>query len=336
MRALIPLCALATLAGLTLPSQAGQLQMLSRIEAVTVFPDGALVTRGADIDIPAGTSELVFANLPNDLDATSLRVSGIAGSDLAIDSIVARFSPGEKKPDGASGAQLKELKSEREQVQAALDSLEAKKAMAMHFAKAGPKELASDSKPLSVAEWSQAFDTVAAALLKTGDDIRVQREKAHELDAAIKVLEQVVAGGNDKREPHREVYLQVHASAASKGRIALTYRVVNAVWRPIYDARLETNNAGHKPSLNLVRRASVSQSTGEDWGDVALTVSTVRASRNTTAPNMETRRLAFFERRRARRNIEKIGREPLRRRGRTRRIAVRNYWRRCQNRLPKR
>jgi uncharacterized protein (TIGR02231 family) len=295
MRALLPLCAVTILADLTLPSQADQLQMLSRIEAVTVFPDGALVTREADVEVAAGASELMFRNLPNDLDATSLRVSGMALSELAIDSVFTRLAPGEKKPDGASEAQLKELKSQREQVQAALDSLQAKKAMAMHFAEAEPKELASDTKPLSVSEWPLAFDTVAAALLKTGDDMRIQGEKARELDAAITVPEQVIAGGNGNREPRREVHVQVHASAASKGRIALTYRVVNAGWRPIYDARLDTNNAGHKPSLNLVRRASVSQRTGEDWDDVALTVSTVRASRSTTAPSMETQRLAFLE-----------------------------------------
>jgi uncharacterized protein (TIGR02231 family) len=296
MRIVFRACSVVTLTFLLTPlAQAERLQMASRIEAVTVFPDGASITRSTEIDLGTGPAELVFKNLPNDLDAASLRVSGMAGSDLAIDSVIARQVQADKKPDGASEAQLKDLKSQREQVQTALDSLEAKKAMALRFSKADPKELASDAKPLSVADWPEAFDTVATALLKTGEDIRIQRAKARELDAAIKVLEQIISGGSGNLEPRREVEVQVHTSAPLKGRISLTYRVNRASWRPVYDARLETNNATHKPVLTLVRRAAVSQSTGEDWEDVALTASTVRTSRSTSAPTMETRRLVFFE-----------------------------------------
>jgi len=63
---------------------------MRRIESATIFPDGALVTPAADVDIDTGQWELLFTNLPNELDATSLRVSGIASSDLAIESVATR------------------------------------------------------------------------------------------------------------------------------------------------------------------------------------------------------------------------------------------------------
>lgn len=289
---------LATMLAVPFASALGAqpIELASRIEAVTVFPDGAAVSRVADIDIGTGASELLFENLPNDLDATSLRVSGIAGADLAIDSVFSRLTPAVKRPDDTIVAQLKDLRSEREAVQAAIESIEAKRGMAFRFAKSDPKELASDSKPLAIGDWSQAFDTLATTILKTGEEIRAERAKARELDASIKRLEEAAVGAGDSSAPRLEVHVQVHAAAALKGRLTLTYRVSSAGWRPVYDVRLDTGNATRQPSLDLVRRASVAQSTGEDWQDVVMTLSTTRARRGTAAPQMDTQRLAFFER----------------------------------------
>ena len=62
----------------------------------------------------------------------------------------------------------------------------------------------------------------------------------------------------------------------------------NARWLPIYDARLDTSAKDGKPVLELVRRAEIVQSTGEDWSDVALSVSTVRTARGGSTPELRT------------------------------------------------
>ena len=48
----------------------------SAITAVTVYTDRAVVTRTATVDLTSGTTELVFANLPEALNERSLQVSG--------------------------------------------------------------------------------------------------------------------------------------------------------------------------------------------------------------------------------------------------------------------
>ena len=52
-----------------------------------------------------------------------------------------------------------------------------------------------------------------------------------------------------------------------------------ARWAPLYDARLDSGTRERKPALELVRRAEIVQQTGEDWSDVALSVSTVRTAK---------------------------------------------------------
>ena len=59
-----------------------------------------------------------------------------------------------------------------------------------------------------------------------------------------------------------------------------------ARWAPLYDARLDTGTRERKPALELVRRAEIVQQTGEDWSDVALSVSTVRTAKGGSAPEL--------------------------------------------------
>jgi uncharacterized protein (TIGR02231 family) len=64
--------------------------------------------------------------------------------------------------------------------------------------------------------------------------------------------------------------------------------VRNARWMPLYDARLDTGAKDRKPTLELVRRAEITQNTGEDWSNVTLGVSTVRVARGGNAPDLNS------------------------------------------------
>ena len=54
-------------------------------------------------------------------------------------------------------------------------------------------------------------------------------------------------------------------SGRDQGDLRVSYAVRNARWAPLYDARLETGGRERKPALELVRRAEITQQTGEDW-----------------------------------------------------------------------
>jgi hypothetical protein len=73
-----------------LPAQAADLDAVSAVDAVTVYPDGASVTRVITVDVPAGDSTLVARDFPLTLDPSSLRVEGEAGTKLTIGAIDTR------------------------------------------------------------------------------------------------------------------------------------------------------------------------------------------------------------------------------------------------------
>src|SRR5690606_3421703 len=73
----------------------------------------------------------------------------------------------------------------------------------------------------------------------------------------------------------------VASDSAVSTSLAVTYPSADASWQWLYEARLDTETG----YLQLNRQASVTQSSGEDWSEVALTVSTGRSDQSTEAPD---------------------------------------------------
>jgi len=278
------------------PALAASYDTKSKIESVIVYPDAASVSRVADVDLPAGAHALVFRGLPMNIDPASLRVEGSADGKLQIGSVEARVAPVEAPQiDSSIADQLRRLRADRDVQQTRIDTLDAKRKMIDRYAQASPEKLGADSNPLDIEKWATAWDAVGTAIGKVNEEIRQAKVDLREMDEKIKALEGSNRPNETRTRPLREVTVEVEAASALKGKITLTYRVAGASWRPIYDAKLATDAKGGKAALELVRRAQVSQRTGEDWKDVSLSVSTVRVNRGIKAPDMQTQRLAFWE-----------------------------------------
>lgn len=278
------------------PAFAASFDASSKIDAVTVYPDAASIVRLADISLPAGTHTLVFRGLPMNLDPASLRIEGEADGKLAIGSVESRVAAADNpQADTTIADQLRKLRNDRDIKQTAIDTLNAKRDMVARYAQASPEKLGGDSAPLDIEKWTTAWDAVGNALGKINEDIRAARGDLRELDDKIKALENSTRAPDTRTRPLREVTVELEAGSALKGKVTLSYRVAGASWRPVYDARLTTDTKGGKASLDIVRRALISQRTGEDWKGVTLSVSTARVNRGTRAPDMQTQRLAFWE-----------------------------------------
>jgi len=91
------LVALAALA--VMPARAANLEASSSIDTVTVYPDGASVTRVIAVDLPAGDNTVVVNDFPLGLDRASLRVEGEADAGRAIGAIDAKAPRAESRAD---------------------------------------------------------------------------------------------------------------------------------------------------------------------------------------------------------------------------------------------
>lgn len=291
MRAVIAATAIAcALAG---PAWAAEIEAASRVDTVTVYPDGASVTRIAIVELPTGASTIVLKGLPATIDPASLRVAGKATGALSIGAVETRAAPGNPRPviDAALEAKIKALREKRDIAAARMEAAERTRTMIRRYSEASPEKLSPDGKAMDAANWPAAWAAINEQLTKVNEDIRVLTAQLRDVDGEIAALERARPQPPRPGAPVLDVTIALEAGTANKAELAVTYRVAGASWRPLYDARLDTGGKGKKASLELVRRAAVTQRTGEAWTDVTLIVSTVRVARGTGAPELLTSRV---------------------------------------------
>jgi uncharacterized protein (TIGR02231 family) len=264
--------------------EAADIEAASAVDAVTVYPDGASVTRVVTVELPAGDTTLVLKDFPLKLDASSLRVEGEADAGLtigAIDTRSPRAAPPVNLPE--LDKRIEKLKDERVDLDGAIAAATARRKFAERFAETSPAGIGEKGEARPLADWRAAFAAVADEVAASDAAIREAQRRQRDLDREIARLEQDRA----TRPPSKlEVKIGLAANAPAKAVLHVTYTVPNARWTALYDARLDTGAKDRKPALELVRRAEITQATGEDWGDVALSVSTVRTTLGGKAPEL--------------------------------------------------
>jgi len=275
------------------PALAGDVDVRSLIDSVTVYPDGATVTRVISVDLPQGDTTLIARDFPPGLDTASLRVEGETAAPVTIGAIDAR-SPRPERPPTAPELEkrLQALKDQRAGLDDQIGAETARKQFAERFAAQTPFGLGEkgDARPLS--DWRAAFSAVADEIKSANEAIRAFRQTQRDLD---QVIRQVEAGLQANPARKMEVRIDLAANAASRATFRVSYTVRGARWAPLYDARLDSGTRERKPTLELIRRAEIVQQTGEDWSDVALAVSTVRTAKGGSGPELSPLIVRYYQ-----------------------------------------
>ncbi len=144
------------------PLHAANLDAASQVDAVTVYPDGASVTRVITLDLPAGDNTLIARDFPMGLDPSSLRVEGEGGAKLTIGAIDTKL-PGPLLPQNLSeiDKRIEALDDQRADLQGLISAAEARRKFAERFAEASPAGLGEKVEALPLSEWRPAFSAVA-------------------------------------------------------------------------------------------------------------------------------------------------------------------------------
>ena len=201
----------------------------------------------------------------------------------AIDTRPPRAAPPVNLPE--LDKRIEALNDERDNLQGVIHAAAARRKFAERFAEASPAGIGEKGEARPLAEWRAAFAAVSEEVAAAGTAIREAERKQRDIDREISRLQSDRAA----KPPSRlEVRIDLAAAAPTKATLRVTYAVRNARWAPLYDARLDSGAKDRKPALELVRRAEITQTTGEDWSNVALAVSTVRTARGGKAPELNS------------------------------------------------
>jgi len=278
---------------LSYPALAGDIDVRSSIDSVTVYPDGATVTRVISVDLPQGDTTLIARDFPPGLETASLRVEGETVAPVTIGAIDAR-SPRPERPPTAPELEkrLQALKDQRATLDDQIGAETARKQFAERFAAQTPFGLGDKGEARPLSDWRAAFSAVADEIKSANEAIRAFRLKQRDLDLEIRQVEAALQANPARK---MEVRIDLAANAASRATFRVSYTMRGARWAPLYDARLDSGTRERKPALELIRRAEIVQQTGEDWQDVALTVSTVRTAKGGSGPELQPLIVRYYQ-----------------------------------------
>ena len=253
-----------------------------RVDEVKVYPRTAAVTRRGAISIPAGEHRLIVRGLPDPVDPGSLRVS--AGSSdvrlggVELEKIVATDFVSDA--ESTLSAKLLGLEDQRAALQDEIPTAETQlkliDALVAVPAK-GDDDLLSRSANLPA-----TLSAIAGGAADARSSIRAARIGLRALDAQIAATKAELDKVRTAKKTTTEVRATVFASAAITTQVGVEYRVNDAGWTWLYEARLDTQDE----SLLFARQASISQGTGEDWRNAEVTVTTAKPAADAGSPRI--------------------------------------------------
>lgn len=278
---------LTVLSVLAIPAYANTIETDSDITAATVYSGRATITRTATIDIPAGSHEIQMTGLPIGLFTDSLRMEGTGNAAVTLGALSHKLVnsaelviPREKEISD----QIKVLQDRQLIIGAEMTAFAKQKEFydsLMAKASERTREEIADFN-LKPDQWASAAKTVTDGYGEAEKNTILKQIELADIEQQIIKLRQDL---NQIRTGGKQTYtvsLPVESGRAAKLTLELSYQMGNAGWRPVYDARLNTKTG----KLELVQYGAVSQRTGEDWTDIALTLSTARPHRGASLPDL--------------------------------------------------
>lgn len=240
----------------------------SEIYAVTVFLNGAQVSREAATDLSPGTQRLQLTDLPADLDTESIQVKGegdftILSVSHQLDYLTEKAPPAEitKLTD-----QQKALNAEIEMEKTVLDALDKEQALLT-----ANQQIGGQQSGVSIEELKATADFFRLRIREMNrEKLLVYRGIEDKREQVKKLARQLRELNAPKQNTTSKVEIVAHADAYEKVSITISYLVRNAGWLPTYDLRIEDVES----PVELAYKAQVFQSSREDWNQVQLTLST--------------------------------------------------------------
>jgi uncharacterized protein (TIGR02231 family) len=248
----------------------------TKISKVTIFRDGARVSRIGKIQLGIGTQKVTVNKITAHAQADSFRVKGKGPAKLSsidVQQVSEVFEPSnDMKP---LHDELKSLQKEHTEIQDEIEFHTTRVTnignMTLEFSNHfGLVYAANEGEISQLTEMDKKF---TKSMLDTRKIIRELEDKLLDISKKIEVLRANIGRISSERrtETTHTVNVTLEVSEESDIEIEITYQAENAQWYPTYDVDLYPGNS------KLRRMALLFNQTKEDWTNVNLVVSTATA-----------------------------------------------------------
>ena len=261
-----------------LTAQSSQHNVESKVTKVTVFRDGAQVTRTAHTNVPGGKSDLIFSGVSPYMDASSLQVD--AEGPFTILSVSQQPN---KLREQKKRKEIEDLQKSKETFTKLL--IQHKTSLEVYTSEeqmlAANYVVGGANTGLKAADLTAALDVHRARLKELKSYEIDYNERIKKVQDTITLMDEQITALNANADiSTTDVLVTLLAKDGAPADFTLSYVVRGASWYPSYDLHVDDIT---KP-LTLSYKANVTQNTGEEWKDVKLIFSNGNPSESGVAP----------------------------------------------------
>jgi TonB-dependent SusC/RagA subfamily outer membrane receptor len=260
----------------------------ANLSAVTIFRQGAEMNHLAKADLAKGNNELVIENISNAVDINSVQVncSGnvtVMGVEFSTDFLQEETKSSLQKMLEDSVARVNDVIEKNKTSIGILNEM-------LTVLKAN-KEIKGTQTGLSVAELMKLMDYYKSKSTELQNELAALSQKQKKLtELTDKLNEQIAQEQKKNAKTFGKLVLQLNCAIAGKYDFNISYITPNAYWTAFYDLRADNIMS----PLKLIYRAKIFQTTGIDWKQVKLSLSTSYPAQSGNAPIFSTWFLSYI------------------------------------------
>ncbi len=254
----------------------------TKIKDITVYRNGAMVTRKGSLNLQKGNNTLYLNGLSTELDPNTLRI-GISNKNVKILSVKHEETvvDNEKaqKQSTTSGKRLEMLKDSLAFFRAQMDIINEEEDLIKANKVVGGRNGATTAELKAMADYYKR-ELSGNATKKISIDKKIRKYTGE----ILRLTQEKENNQKDIQNRDSRVKLIVSSDAAlTNVPVTMSYIVFSASWEPFYEVRAD---AVDQP-IKLVYGAHIKQKTTEDWNAVRLTISTGDPSEGNAAPEFQ-------------------------------------------------
>ena len=254
-------------------SYATNVTVPTKIKDVTIYLSGASLSCVADAKIPSGVSTVTLSDLPTSINEESIQLEGLG--DFVINNVSYRVTQ-DRTPKGDSLTKIKQDLEDKKTVLLYTKSVYSSEIEILN----ANKEIKGANSNLSTVELDKVLKYYQSEMLKLMENIRKTDKSIAELNTELSRINSELAPYRNRTKG--EVVVTVSSNKAQTIKLGMSYYVNCASWTPFYEARVEDVNK----DISMAYKAKVYQSSGYDWDNVKVTLSTGNPTLNGTVPTL--------------------------------------------------
>lgn len=274
--------------GTTVASLSADRKVETRVAQVTVYSDRAMVTREGKTSVDPGIRRITLNGVPPLLHDETVRVSASGTAEAKILEVKVERVFLDTIPTSRMKPLLQKSKGIADELQKLTDRMTVVAQQKDFLGKIGIASSESISHELrlqrpKVEDWKRALSFFDEELSRLNAEYRSIQTQKQDLERSFNAVQSEIkelGGRSEKSEKQIAVLFDVTKGGSLN--VQASYLVDQAGWSPAYDIRV----ASVDTNINLTYAALVDQSTGEDWTNARLTLSTSKPAFGGTPPEV--------------------------------------------------